>query len=219
MPPSPHRLAIFDLDGTVFKTESLYLEAFRRATEDLNLEKKPDNQIIAHFAYTTPEMCRKLYPETDTATQSALSERVRLYERTLISTHGQLYSGIQKLLISLHASGWNCALCTNGSPVYVDNILDGLSIRHFFDRVCLRDDLHTKTDHIKKLSDEFGIHCIMIGDKAGDIEAAAANNVPSIGVTWGYGTEQELQNATFIVSTAEDLTSLLNRPDLFSPDS
>jgi phosphoglycolate phosphatase len=45
---------------------------------------------------------------------------------------------------------------------------------------------------IEKVSPE---RAVMIGDRAGDIVAARANRVRSIGVLWGYGSERELTDA------------------------
>jgi len=36
---------------------------------------------------------------------------------------------------------------------------------------------------------------VMIGDRAVDIRGARANSIRSIGVLWGYGSEQELVEA------------------------
>jgi phosphoglycolate phosphatase len=36
---------------------------------------------------------------------------------------------------------------------------------------------------------------VMIGDRAADVRAAKASGVRSIGVLWGYGSEQELNDA------------------------
>jgi phosphoglycolate phosphatase len=35
----------------------------------------------------------------------------------------------------------------------------------------------------------------MIGDRQFDVAAAAANGIPTVGVTWGYGTADELADA------------------------
>ncbi len=35
----------------------------------------------------------------------------------------------------------------------------------------------------------------MVGDRVHDVEAARKNGLATIGVLWGYGTEQELRNA------------------------
>ena len=73
------------------------------------------------------------------------------YERSLLSQKGELCDGISNLLHKLKAEGWLLAICTNGSQVYVDTILDGLDLRKNFDYVCLRDGTNTKTDHIRNL--------------------------------------------------------------------
>ncbi|WP_431028325.1 HAD hydrolase-like protein [Lysinibacillus sp. LZ02] len=52
-------------------------------------------------------------------------------------------------------------------------------------------------------------HFIMIGDRKYDLIGAAENAMDSIGVTYGYGSFEELQaaNATYIVQKVEDLQS------------
>jgi len=202
------KCAIFDLDGTLFRTDSFYPEAFRRAIDDNDLEQKTEREIIALFAFTTPEICRRLFPAISPSEISVLSDRVRYYERMLISSHGRLYEGMETLLRRLINEGWKCALCTNGSPEYVNNVIDGLNLRHLFDTIRLREGTTTKTENLRNLRRMYGDFCIMIGDKAGDIEAATANGIPSIGVTWGYGSRNELINASYIVTSVRELTSL-----------
>ncbi len=50
-------------------------------------------------------------------------------------------------------------------------------------------------------------HCIMVGDRKHDIIGAQANKVPTIGVTYGYGSREELQiaGAGTLADTPEDL--------------
>ena len=36
---------------------------------------------------------------------------------------------------------------------------------------------------------------VMIGDRRDDIEGGKRNNIATIGVLWGYGSLEELQNA------------------------
>lgn len=52
---------------------------------------------------------------------------------------------------------------------------------------------------------------IAAGDRGTDIKAAAAHRVPSVGVTWGYGTADELTEAgaVALASAPPDLASLL----------
>ncbi|MCL2122361.1 MAG: HAD hydrolase-like protein [Clostridiales bacterium] len=48
---------------------------------------------------------------------------------------------------------------------------------------------------IQPLSQEADLHCLMIGDRFYDVEGAKALGIPTIGVTFGYGTREELQES------------------------
>ena len=52
----------------------------------------------------------------------------------------------------------------------------------------------------------------MIGDRKHDIEGAQANNMQSIGVLYGYGSEKELYEAgaNIIASSVTHLQNILN---------
>lgn len=52
----------------------------------------------------------------------------------------------------------------------------------------------------------------MIGDRKHDIEGAQANNIQSIGVLYGYGSEKELYEAgaNIIVASVTHLQNILN---------
>jgi hypothetical protein len=57
---------------------------------------------------------------------------------------------------------------------------------------------HTKTALLRRLLDERSLDpatTFMVGDRNFDIDAARANGVTSIAVTYGYGTSEELASA------------------------
>ncbi len=51
----------------------------------------------------------------------------------------------------------------------------------------------------------------MIGDRDTDFRAASAVGMPSIGVRWGYGTDDELAMATHVVETPLELPEAIER--------
>jgi phosphoglycolate phosphatase len=203
-------IAIFDLDGTLFRTESIVLLGVHSAITDLGLEHPRDDRIKALFAFGTPELCRKLFPGESEATLDELTRRVREYERNLVSTCGELYEGVRELLESLVNKKWILMLCTTGSRVYVDTVLDGLDIRHFFARICCGDGGRSKTEHIGEIVAEHEGLVVMVGDRAGDINAAVANSVESIGVTYGYGLREEIAHARHIAYNVSEIGSILD---------
>ena len=73
----------------------------------------------------------------------------------------------------------------------------------------------SKTRLIREAMDSLGLTdddragIVMVGDRFYDIEAAVEVGVDSIGVLYGYGTEEELRKAgaTFIVESAMDIVA------------
>ncbi|MBR6029334.1 MAG: HAD family hydrolase [Clostridia bacterium] len=50
---------------------------------------------------------------------------------------------------------------------------------------------------------------ILVGDRAGDIQAALENRLPAVAVRYGYGTEEEFAGADRIVDDVDSLLALL----------
>jgi len=71
----------------------------------------------------------------------------------------------------------------------------------------------TKSDVIKYLLKDTVSEkaCVMVGDTAFDVIGASAHGIRTIGVSWGYGsTEEMLQAGAFaIAQTVEELLKLL----------
>jgi phosphoglycolate phosphatase len=205
-----HPTVIFDLDGTLFRTESIVLPGVHSAITDLGLEQPPDERIKSLFAFGTPELCRRLFPGESQATLDELTGKVREYERNLVSTCGELYDGVRELLASLVKKKWILMLCTTSSRVYVDTVLDGLDIRHFFARIFCGDGGRSKTEHIGEIIAEYKDLVAMVGDRSGDIDAANENSIESIGVTYGYGLREEIAHATHIAYRVSEIGSILD---------
>jgi phosphoglycolate phosphatase len=49
--------------------------------------------------------------------------------------------------------------------------------------------------------------CVMVGDRRHDAEGAARYGIPTVGVLWGYGSEEELRSAgcSVLAQAAEEL--------------
>ena len=53
--------------------------------------------------------------------------------------------------------------------------------------------------------------CVFVGDRMYDVEAAHANSMQAVGVTYGYGTVEELENAgaSQLAGSIDELGELL----------
>jgi phosphoglycolate phosphatase len=103
--------------------------------------------------------------------------------------------------------------------VYAERIVQHFELSHHFQRV-YGSDLDGRFDDKAELIDYLlaseGVsarQAVMIGDRAADVLAAKANGLRSIGVLWGYGSEQELKDAgaDLMFHTPSELSAHLSK--------
>ncbi len=117
------------------------------------------------------------------------------------------------MIRQLAGSGVRMGVCTSKRADYAAKIVARFGLAPFFEFIDGGDiDVH-KVTQIRKLVAN-GIDAgsaVMIGDRAVDILAAAGNGVDAIGVTWGFGSREELDGArpSQVVDSAPELLELL----------
>ena len=158
------------------------------------------------------------YCGMDKNTAEEAVEHYREYFRPTGIFENKLYEGIPELLKELKESGVSVRLATSKPDVFARRILDHFGITEYFASVRgseLDGSLVNKADVIARIMSENDDvtteNTVMIGDTAFDIIGARANNIPAIGVTYGYGSKSELAEAGafMIVKTVPELTSVL----------
>jgi len=100
-----------------------------------------------------------------------------------------------------------------------ERILQHFELSHHFQKVYGADldgRFDDKAELIAYLLASEGVsarQAVMIGDRAADVLAAKANGLRSIGVLWGYGSEQELADAgaDLILQTPSELSAHLSK--------
>jgi len=129
------------------------------------------------------------------------------------------YPGIGRLLEDLKRAGFRLLIATSKPEKLSVEILEHFDLAKYFDRICgatLDRSRITKSDVIAYLlsNTQDPAHAIMVGDTAFDVIGAASHGIPTIGVSWGYGTVRELTEAgaIAIADSTEELYSLLIQP-------
>jgi phosphoglycolate phosphatase len=147
---------------------------------------------------TIPKRTRSLGAEPRRA---ALLHDYRLCYDATGWRENSVYPGIPAVLQSLQASSWRLFVCTSKREDFALRILETFDLRRYFLGV-YADTAgslhHTKTALLRRLLEEQSLEpatTFMIGDRSFDIEAARANGVTSIAVTYGYGTSEEIASA------------------------
>lgn len=128
------------------------------------------------------------------------------------------YPGIRELLETLKAEGHTLYVATSKPEGMSMDILKHFDLAKYFDRICgasLDTSRSSKEAVIAYLIEQNGRsdNMVMVGDTKFDVIGARHHGIPCIGVSWGYGNVQEMQEAgaAAIACTMEQLLSLLRK--------
>lgn len=219
---SSRRLFIFDLDGTLIDSKADIAKAVNLSLQRLNLPSIPVAKILQFVGDGVQRLIqRSLREATATEPQDAqISEAVHLfreeYEKHLLDTT-RLYPGVSTVLDGLTWAA--LAVVSNKPERYSRQILSELGIINRF-RIVLGGDSTPKPKPDSAPLVAAMSHCdaqpsetVMIGDSPTDILAGKAAGVFTCGVTGGFRSRQELENAGCDLL----LSGIANLLDHFSP--
>ncbi len=109
------------------------------------------------------------------------------------------YDGIHELLQRLSDSGRTLYVATSKPKCYAERIVSHFNLRQFFAGVFGSELGGRRTNKVEllefALSANASVDAVMIGDREHDVIGAISNDMRIIGVTYGYGTEEELRSA------------------------
>ena len=153
--------------------------------------------------------------------EDCIEEAIAIY-RSRYTTIGKFentpYPGIYDLLARLKAEGHTLYVATSKPEQMSMDILNKFELTPYFDLLAgatLDGSRDHKADVIAYLLQQTGsdLEAIMVGDTVYDVVGAAAHGIPTVGVSWGYGsvTEMEAAGAYGIAHTMDELHDLLNR--------
>ena len=136
----------------------------------------------------------------------------------------EIYPGTARMLASLRAGGKKLAIASSKPTPFVERILDHFEIRAYFDYIIgsNMDGTRGKKEEVVEEAlrqmlpagmppAEKKAGVAMVGDRRFDIEGAREHGITSVGVSFGYAPEGELEQAgaDHIVDTVEALAGLL----------
>lgn len=209
----PVKTLLFDLDGTLTDPRDGIVRCIRYALEKLNVYAPPESDLLWCIGPPLKGSFQKLLidnPECSADDALALYrerfKEVGMYENTL-------YLGIPELLQQLINQKHALYVATSKPVIFAEKIMKHFDLTKYFTRIYgseLDGRLSDKGEligHIIKSENLSPESVVMIGDREHDIIGAKKNGISSIGVTWGYGSIEELQgiNPSKIATGPEQL--------------
>lgn len=197
------RFWFFDLDGTLADTDFDIRLAWKDSLKDLGLVCADfDRKFVA--GPPIEEMVKALFPDRYSA---ALARDLRTrfgehYDNDGFSNTRE-YSGVLDRVRQIRAEGGRVFIVTNKRWEGATAMARQFGWMSVFEGL-YTGDMHKDDPTIGKLRKpellarvmrEVGATpemSVMVGDTGNDFEAARKNGIASVGVTWGYGTADEL---------------------------
>lgn len=128
------------------------------------------------------------------------------------------YPGVADMLQSLKEQGHRLFVATSKPEVMAIEVLRHFDLDGYFEQIAgatLDGSRSHKADVITYLLGLTGNvgQTLMVGDTAFDVIGAAAHGISTIGVSWGYGTVEDMEKAgaVAIAHSMEELVALINQ--------
>lgn len=199
------KLVVFDLDGTLNRTELYAIPAHRKVLQELGISDKTDDDIISVFGARAQETVSFLTGNSDPAFVPVYMKRESEYEQEFIRENAACYDGVPAMLRTLREQGYQTAICSNSSERYIRMVLTRLDILSDIDHIQpLIPDLQ-KDDTLRLLLKRVNPSAaVMVGDRFYDKKAARANDLFFIGCLYGFRPD-EVADADAPVTCAADI--------------
>jgi phosphoglycolate phosphatase len=192
---------LFDLDGTLTDPRPGIVRCMKYALDRLHAPC-PSDDVLASFI--GPPLHGTFATLLETSDRALVEQALALYREQYADTglfENQVYDGVARMLDAVPLMASAAFVATLKPRVYADRIVHHLGLARHFAGV-YGPELEGRFDDKAELLAELlagekiaAENAVMIGDRAGDIIAARANGIRSIGVLWGYGARAELVEA------------------------
>ena len=190
---------LFDFDGTLFDTAPGILHCMRDALSSCGYDPGDDRSLRRFVGPPVLEALQTFY-----GMDEAESRRVKDVYRAAYRSQG-VYEcapmpGAEDCLRALRGAGARIAVATSKPIFFAEEILRRFAFEGYFDAVCgAEDDAHSgKAEIVARALHELKAApaaAVMVGDRRYDVEGAAANGVPCIGILTGCALPGELEKA------------------------
>jgi len=207
----------FDLDGTITDSREGIINGFEYALNYFGIKLEDRKYAEKFIGPSLAESFTKEYKFDEEKTTLAVA-KYREYYSTRGLKENKLYEGLKELIIDLANNNINVILATAKPQVFSEQILENFGMKQYFRFISgatLDSSRNKKGDIIKYAIQNLEPinleECIMVGDRKHDITGAKENNMKSIGVTYGFGSEEELKEAgaNYIAHNAEELKNII----------
>ncbi|PFD74683.1 phosphoglycolate phosphatase [Bacillus cereus] len=204
---------LFDLDGTLTDPKEGIINSVLYALKKVGIEELHVSELDSFIGPPIQQSFIERYNMSEGEVERAVFYfREYLKQRGLFENN--VYEGIPDLLQQLKSSANRLFVATSKPTVFAKQVLEHFQLTDYFEDIVGSnlDGTRIKKEeiiaHILQTNEELNKEeIVMIGDRKHDIIGANRNEIASIGVLYGYGSETELTEvgATHIANDVKEL--------------
>lgn len=212
-----YEIILFDLDGTLVDSRVGITKSIEYALQKLGIPS-PSLKELEHFI--GPPL-KPNFMKTFNLTEAQADQAIAFYRERFnpIGVYeNEVYPGVEPMLQLLHKTQKQLFIATTKPTEFAKVILEHRQLDVYFNGIVgsnLDGTGQHKHEVIAKVLTLCGRYSkssvVMVGDRHHDIDGARRHGIASIGVTWGFGSREELVTAQAdkVVDTTAELTSFL----------
>lgn len=208
---------LFDLDGTLTDPKLGITRCIQYALVELGYPSPEADELLWCIGPPIYESFSQLLSTCD---HGVLKEAIALYRRrysTIGLWENTLYPQIPEIVKQIRVAGYKTFVATSKPYIYANQIIEYFGLSSLFDgvygseldgtRVVKGELIH----YILLTENLLSADVVMVGDRQHDMIGAKLHNITAIGVTYGYGTEEELKThgADKIAHSPEEIIELV----------
>jgi phosphoglycolate phosphatase len=210
---------LFDLDGTITNSQKGIVNALRYMIEKLALPELTTPELVSFIGPPLNETLMSTFKMSATEATQAIGVFQEYYAPKGLYEN-ELYPGMTTALVGLQAQDYQLAIATSKPEPFAQQIIEHLELTSYFtgvygasvdesSRVKKADVITYALENLNLTPQTASI--MMIGDRQNDVHGAQLNDLPAIGVSYGFGSIPELKKAgaVTIVTTPEELITAI----------
>lgn len=213
------KVVLFDLDGTIIDSEEGVTKCVQYAVGHFGIEETDLKKLRIFIGPPLKDQMRKVYGFDEQMAQAAVAKfRERYRQEGMYEC--RLYPGVEETLGRLKEAGFRLVLASSKIETACRQILKHFGIDTYFEQIVGATEdgrISKKADVLRAAVERLGTpdvkDCILIGDTCFDVSGAKAVNMECIGVTYGFGTREELEEsgAVYVCGSLEEVEAYLEK--------
>lgn len=207
---------LFDLDGTLTDPGMGITNSVMYALKEMGYAVPERKELYKFIGPPLHDSFSQFYGMSEEEAVEAVRQ-YRVYYRDKGIFENDVYEGVPEMLQALAEAGKHLVLATSKPEEFAKIIMAHYALDKWVKDIAgatMDKARGTKGKVIAYALDSFGIDsatAVMVGDREHDIIGGRENGLPGIGVTFGYGSREELlqSGAVAVADSPYELTKLL----------